>query len=413
MAEFLTLSKLHKLVRQTIEQNMDFAYWVQAEISSLSVKGHCYMELVENDEHSNTPIAKARANCWANQWSFVSNNFLMVTGTSLKTGMKVLLQVRPTFHESFGFAWNIINIDPTFTVGDMQRKREEILKTLKAEGIYDLQRELPFSAFTKNIAVISAKDAAGYGDFCRQLHDNSAGFAFKTELFPAVMQGENVEQSVIAALNSIFDRQDEFDCVVIIRGGGATSDLSGFDSLPLAENVAQFPLPVITGIGHERDNCVLDFISHSRVKTPTAAADMLIENLNSTLDIITTAQERISRTVQNALQKEQLRIQSLAERIPALFSIICTKEVNKLDNLHTRITNAISKSLEQNKHNIQLYEEKLRSLDPKLLLQRGYSMTFANGKLLVSASQIAEGDIIETHLKDGRLISTVSSATQK
>ncbi len=392
---------------------MDFAYWVQAEIASLSVRGHCYMELVENDERTNTPIAKARANCWANQWSFVSNNFLMVTGTPLKTGMKVLLQVRPTFHESFGFAWNIMNIDPTFTVGDMQRRREEILRKLKEEGIYDLQRELPFSAFAKNIAVISAEGAAGYGDFCRQLHDNPAGFAFKTVLFPAVMQGENVEQSVINALNTIFERQQEFDCVVIIRGGGATSDLSGFDSLPLAENVAQFPLPVITGIGHERDNSVLDFISHTRVKTPTAAADLLIENLSSTLDIITSAQDRISRTVQNALQKEQLRIQSLAERIPALFSIFSTKEANRLDNLYIKITNAISKSLETNKHNILLYEEKLRAHDPKLLLSRGYSMTFANGKLLVSASQIAEGDVIETLLKDGKIRSIVSATTQK
>lgn len=407
MQEAFTLSKLNRLVKTTIEQNMDFAYWLQAEISSLSVRGHCYMELVENDERSNTPIAKARANCWANQWSYISNNFVMVTGTPLKAGMKVLLQVRPTFHESFGFAWNVINIDPTFTVGDMQRKREEILRKLKAEGIFDLQKELSFSAFAKNIAVISAEGAAGYGDFCRQLHDNTSNFAFYAELFPAVMQGEGVEQSVINALNRIFDRQEEFDCVVIIRGGGATSDLSGFDSLALAENVAQFPLPIITGIGHERDNSVLDYISHTRVKTPTAAADLLIENLNSTLDILTTATDRITRTVQATIQKEQLRIQSLSERIPSLFSLISTKESNKLDQYYNRITNAIGKSLETNKHKIQLYEEKLRALDPTLLLNRGYSMTFANGKLVLSADQINEGDVIVTKLKEGEIKSTI------
>lgn len=407
MQEALTLSRLHKLVKHTIEQNMDFAYWVQAEIASLSVRGHCYMELVENDERSNTPIAKARANCWASQWSYVSANFQAIAGTTLKVGMKVLLQVRPTFHESFGFAWNIINIDPTFTVGDMQRRREEILRKLKEEGIYGLQKELPFSPFAKNIAVISAENAAGYGDFCRQLHDNNSGFAFKTELFKAIMQGENVEQSVINALNRIFERQNEFDCVVIIRGGGATSDLSGFDSLPLAENVAQFPLPIITGIGHERDNSVLDYISYLRVKTPTAAADMLIENLNATLETLTTSQDRLSRTAQAIVQREQLRIQSFAERIPSLFSVISTKENNRLDLLYTRITNAISKNIDSSKHSLLLYEEKLRALDPTILLNRGYSMTFVNGKLLVSASQISEGDTLVTRFKDGEINSVV------
>lgn len=403
MQEAFTLSQLNMLVKTTIVQTMDYAYWVQAEISSLSVRGHCYMELIENDEHSNTPIAKARANCWANQWSFISNNFLAVAGTPLNTGMKVLLQVRPTFHESFGFAWNVINIDPTFTIGDMQRKRDEILKKLKEEGVYDLQRELFFSAFAKNIAVISARDAAGYGDFCNQLHGNTAGLAFNAELFPAVMQGENVEQSVISALDSIFERREEFDCVVIIRGGGATSDLSGFDSLQLAENVAQFPLPVITGIGHERDSCVLDFISYIRVKTPTAAADFLIENLMSTLDILNTARERIVRTAQNSLQKEQLRLLSFAERIPALFSVISTKEQHNLNQLYTQIVNSIERTLQNNKHLLQLYEEKLRALDPELLLKRGYSLTFVDGKLLLSARQVKDGDVIVTRLKDGEV----------
>lgn len=403
MPEALTLSQLNRLVKNTIERNMDFAYWLQAEILSLSIRGHCYIELIENDEHSNTPIAKARANCWANQWSYISNNFLAVAGTPLRSGMKVLLQVRPTFHESFGFAWNVINIDPTFTVGDMQRKRELIMQKLKEEGILELQKELQFSAFAKNIAVISAEGAAGYGDFCRQLHDNPAGFAFKTELFDAVMQGENVEQSVINALNRIFQRQDQFDCVVIIRGGGSSADLAGFDSLPLAENVAQFPLPIITGIGHERDNSILDFISHTRVKTPTAAADLLIENLTSTLEILTSATERIARSVQSTIQREQLRIQSYTERIPSLFSIVTTKENSRLDLLYTRIANAVGKSIELGKHQIQLYQEALRALDPTLLLNRGYSMTLKNGKLITSIDQVNEGDIIITRLKKGEL----------
>jgi len=408
MQNHFSLTQLNLLVKDAIEQNMDYAYWVHAEIASLSVRGHCYLELVENDERSNTPIAKARANIWANQWSYISNNFRMTTGTPLARGMKVLLQVRPTFHENFGFAWNVINIDPTFTMGDMQRKREEIIRKLKEEGVFELQKELTFSAFTKNIAVISAEGAAGYGDFCRQLHDNAAGFTFKTELFSATMQGESVEDSVINALNRIFYRQEEFDCVVIIRGGGATSDLTGFDSLLLAENVAQFPLPIITGIGHERDNCVLDLISHIRVKTPTAAAVLLIENLQSTLEIITSAKERIERNALQKVQNEQLKIQVLAEKLPALFSVVKANQTAKLDILHNRCAIAATKAIETGYYTLQLLSQKIQSLDPKYLLQRGYSMTFVDGKLITSPEQIKKGDIITTRLKDG-VIESVKS----
>lgn len=403
--EYFSLSQLHTLVKGVVEQTLDYAYWVQAEIANISVRGHCYMELVEKQEGTNTPIAKASANCWANQWAFVSQNFIAVAGTPICSGMKVLLQVRPTFHKVYGFSWNVINIDPTFTIGDMQRRREEIIRKLKEEGIYDLQKQLPFSAFAKNIAVISSADAAGYGDFCNQLHNNSANLAFKTELFPAIMQGETVEQSVISALNKVFERIDEFDCVVIIRGGGATSDMSGFDSLPLAENVAQFPLPIITGIGHERDNCVLDLISHTRVKTPTAAAVFLVENLLSTLDIVKQAKERIERIAMLRIQNEKLRLQSLTERIPALFAIANANETAKLDRLYNQIAVAATRILDMQKHKLQLLSEKLRALDPNLLLARGYSMTFVNGRIVTSANDIKTGDMLTTRLKDGTVTS--------
>ncbi len=407
MQNHLTLSQLNSLVKNAIEEGMDYAYWVQAEISSLSVRGHCYMDLVEKDDSSNTPIAKARANCWANQWQYISQNFLQVANTPLASGMKVLLMVQPTFHVNFGFAYRVMDIDPTFTIGDMQRKREEIIRKLKEEGIYDLQKQLPFSAFTKNIAVISADSAAGYGDFCNQLLGNSAGLAFKTELFPAVMQGEAVEQSVIAALNRIFERMDKFDCVVIIRGGGAVSDMSGFDSLLLAENVAQFPLPIITGIGHERDNCVLDLISHTRVKTPTAAAVFLIENLLSTLEIITQAKERIERTALLQIQNEKLRLQTLSGKIPVLFSLVCSKQNAMLDQTYERIKNIISHNLESEKHKLNLISERLRLLDPELLLKRGYSMTLLGDKIITSVSQVKSGDVLTTKMKDGKVLSVV------
>lgn len=413
--QHFTLSQLNSLVKDAIEETMDFAYWVQAEISSLSVRGHCYIDLIEKEDGTNTPVAKARANCWANQWSHISNSFRMATGTPLSVGMKVLLQVRPTFHQAYGFAWNIINIDPTFTVGDMQRKREEIVRKLKEEGVFDLQKQLPFSAFAKNIAVISSAEAAGYGDFCRQLHDNSFGLAFRTELFPAIMQGESVEQSVINALNAIFARQEEFDCVVIIRGGGATSDLSGFDSLALAENVAQFPLPIVTGIGHERDNSVLDLVSHTRVKTPTAAAVLLIENLATTLDIVEQAKTRIERTTVLLLQNERTRLASLAERIPTLFSLVCTKQNSLLDNIYIRIATLVSNNLQAQVHRLQLLEQRAASLNPELLLSRGYTMTYVGDKLLTSVNQLPHGDdaskecLIVTKLKDGSFTSLLHS----
>lgn len=407
MQNHLTLSQLNSLVKDAIEGSMDYAYWVQAEISSLSVRGHCYFDLVEKEDRSNTPVAKARANCWANQWQYISQNFLEVTGSPLASGMKVLLLVQPTFHISFGFAYRVMDIDPTFTVGDMQRKRDDIVQKLKEEGIFDLQKQLPFSAFAKNIAVISADTAAGYGDFCNQLFANSSDFAFNVELFQAAMQGEAVEQSVISALNSIFERIDEFDCVVIIRGGGAVSDMSGFDSLALAENVAQFPLPIITGIGHERDNCVLDLISHTRVKTPTAAAVFLIENLVSTLELVTRAQDRIERAALLQMQNEKLRLQTLSNRIPALFSLVCSKQTAMLDQLYERIKNRICHNLESENHRLQLLSERVKLLDPELLLQRGYSMTMIGNKIVTSASQINPGDVLTTKLKDGSVTSVV------
>ena len=280
--EWVSLYELNRLVREVIETEMPREYWVEAELSECrESRGHCYMELIEKDSQSATPIARASAKCWASKWSVVRPYFERTTGQVLHAGMKVLLKVYAQFHEAYGFSWIVTDIDPTYTLGDMARKRQEIIRQLKEEGIFDLQKELELPLFCQHIAVISSETAAGYGDFCNQLADNPYGFQFRTQLFPAIMQGEGVEQSIIAALNRIYESQSNhnsqvsilnshFDCVVIIRGGGATSDMSGFDTLALAENVANFPLPIITGIGHDRDESILDMVSHTRVKTPTA-----------------------------------------------------------------------------------------------------------------------------------------------
>lgn len=381
-----SLYALNALVHEAVSNALPDEYWVEAELAECRERnGHCYMELVEKDERSNSPIAKASAKCWRQTWTLLHATFLRATGQPLRAGMKVLLRVYPQFHEAYGFSWIVCDIDPTYTIGDLARRRQEIIKTLKAQGVFDLQRELRLSPFAQRIAVISAESAAGYGDFCRQLLDNEYNLQFHTELFPAIMQGERVEQSVIQALNLINNRIDDFDAVVIIRGGGATSDMSGFDTLPLAENVANFPLPIITGIGHDRDECVLDMVSHTRVKTPTAAATLLITHLCNTLQQVADAENVIAHYALDRLQRHRLQLEHITTLLPHLAQRLMTEAHHSLER-------------------IQL---KLEGYDPQLLLQRGYSITLHNGQIVKSPQDVKSGDEIETRLKQGTIKSII------
>jgi exodeoxyribonuclease VII large subunit len=404
----ITLFELNRLVREAIEDALPMEYWVEAELSECrESRGHCYMELIQKDEQTATPIAKASAKCWANKWLTIRPYFERTTGQQLHAGMKVLLQVYPQFHEAYGFSWIVTDIDPTYTLGDMARKRQEIIQKLKAEGVFDLQKELQLPVFCQRIAVISSQTAAGYGDFCNQLADNPYGFKFETQLFPAIMQGEGVEQSIISALEQIYDMP--FDCVVIIRGGGATSDMSGFDTLALAENVANFPIPIITGIGHERDESILDMISHTRVKTPTAAAALLIDHLKGVLETIEGAQSMITHYVQQKLSIANSQLSIKSEAIPRLFSIVKTRQEAKIDALYTRLPMLIERRFTSESHRLQLMDEKLKALDPTLLLARGYSITMHNGRAVKDASQLPPGAEIETRLAKGTIHSVIKS----
>ena len=404
----ITLFELNRLVREAIEDALPMEYWVEAELSECrESRGHCYMELIQKDEQTATPIAKASAKCWANKWLTIRPYFERTTGQQLHAGMKVLLQVYPQFHEAYGFSWIVTDIDPTYTLGDMARKRQEIIQKLKAEGVFDLQKELQLPVFCQRIAVISSQTAAGYGDFCNQLADNPYGFKFETQLFPAIMQGEGVEQSIISALEQIYDTP--FDCVVIIRGGGATSDMSGFDTLALAENVANFPIPIITGIGHERDESILDMISHTRVKTPTAAAALLIDHLKGVLETIEGAQSMITHYVQQKLSIANSQLSIISEAIPRLFSIVKTRQEAKIDALYTRLPMLIERRFTSERHRLQLMDEKLKALDPTLLLARGYSITMHNGRAVKDASQLPPGAEIETRLAKGTIHSVIKS----
>lgn len=432
----LTLFELNSLVSNVIDTAFDHAFWVEAELSEArEVRGHCYMELIQKDIFSATPVARASAKCWKSTWARLKPKFEHATGQGLHAGMKVMLRVTANFHEAYGFSWIVQDIDPTYTLGDMARKRLEIIRQLKEEGVFDLQKELAIPMFAQRVAVISSENAAGYGDFCHQLLDNDYGFAFSIRLFPAVMQGEQVETTVINALNDIYDNVDDFDVVVIIRGGGATADMSGFDTLALAENVANFPLPVITGIGHDRDESILDMVSNTRVKTPTAAAAFLVDNLAGLWSHIDSMRERVATMVRQRMETEQQRLGRISGRVPILFSLVKERQEAKLTRLMTAISSSIKERLQSAMHeidvidnNIQpLVERKLtresnriaqlalraEALDPQRLLKRGYSITLINGKAIHDPAALKEGDTVETRVEKGSFVSTINKNKQK
>lgn len=428
---YLSLLELNSLVRQAVDLTLPDEYWVEAELSEVRERGgHCYMELVQKAADGVTPVARASAKCWRSAWMLVRPHFERVTGETLRQGLKVLLKVRAQFHENYGFSWIVSDIDPTFTLGDMARKRQEVIRKLKEEGVFDLNKQLALSPFAQNIAVISSETAAGYGDFCNQLDTNQFGFGFSVTLFPAIMQGERTAQSIISALDCVNADAEKYDCVVIIRGGGATSDLSAFDSFELAENVANFPLPVVTGIGHERDESVVDMVAHTRAKTPTAAAALLIDNLKRTSERIDHARMAVATAVSRRMDFERLRLARLAERIPVLFSFVRTRHEARIDALSAKLRAAVDAGLGSalhrierlaagiqplaerritaEKHRLELLEQRTAALDPARLLRRGYSITLHNGSAVRSSAALRDGDVIETLFGKGRIKSTVT-----
>ena len=426
----LTLYELNSLVRDVIETTFDSIYWVEAEVSEARVvNGHCYMELVQKDLMGATPVARASAKCWRNTWARLRPKFERATGQTLHAGLKVMLAVTANFHEAYGFSWIVQDIDPTYTMGDMARKRQEIINKLKAEGVFDMQKELELPLFAQHIAVISSEGAAGYGDFCHQLLDNEEGLWFKAELFPAVMQGADIEPTVIAALNAINERIDEFDAVVIIRGGGATADMSGFDTLRLAENVANFPIPVITGIGHDRDECVLDMVSHTRVKTPTAAAAFLVDHLESVWLRVNDCQTRLANVATHNIDLAKEQLARMAERILSAFSMVKEQQLHRLSRIMTELSFLAKGRIDDYRLKLEKTEEalphlakielvryglqlerietKMKMLDPQLVLRRGYSITRINGKVVRDASLLKKGDVMTTQLERGIVESEV------
>ena len=425
----LSLFELNNLVHEALEATFDHTYWLTAELSECRVaaNGHCYVELVEKNDDSRVLIAKARGNIWRNTYPLLAATFEHETGQKLQPGLKILVEAKVTFHELYGYALNIIDIDPTYTLGDMARKRKEILAQLKADGVLTLNKELALPRPLSRIAVISSSTAAGYGDFCDQLEKSP--YRFTTRLFPAIMQGEHVEESVIEALDSIAEEQEAWDAVVIIRGGGAVSDLNGFDTYLLAANVAQFPLPVLTGIGHERDDTIIDVVAHTRLKTPTAVAAFLIERQRDEYETLLQMEKNLQQNICRKLEKERNRFEQNGRRYQMATASYCHREKANLLKLTSRLEKQNFQLIQQQQFQLnslqQVYEKavatqisheqiKLASIGkqlalagPERILKMGFSITYHPGKAVKSASLLKSGSRLTTRLAEGSITSTV------
>lgn len=451
--EAITLYELNSRIKQVLKKGFPETVWITAEITEIQLNhsGHCYLQLADKKEADESIVAVARGTIWAFTFRTLRPYFETMTGRSLAKGMKVMLNVEVVFHEVYGYSLNVKDIDPTYTVGDLERKKKEILKQLEQDGIIDMNRELEFPVLPKNIAVISSPTAAGLGDFLNQLANNPYGYRFHVKLFPAIMQGEKTTDSVIAALERIYEYESLFDVVVIIRGGGSQTDLGCFDSYDMAANIAQFPLPVIAGIGHERDETIADRVAHLRVKTPTAAAAYLIEVFREqdgrleTLqnDFITGVQDLIheqqtrqlvavsefKRLVQGLLSGNATRLKLLSQRIEhasetyiqnrltafehlkarleSRVALGADRQRNRLQQLEGEVRQKAVRILTDHKRRLELASTTVRYVDPRKVLERGYSITRLNGKAVKDAGQLKEGDVLETEMAKGKVRSEV------
>lgn len=407
----LSLLQLNLSIKETINEGFNQSYWVRAETSDVRHhrNGHCYLEFIEKAKDGHSIVAKARGTIWASTFRLLKPYFEEQTGQAFASGITVLVKVTVSFHETYGLGLNVVDIDPSYTLGEIARNRMLVLKQLEKDGVLTLNKELPLPELLNRIAVISSQSAAGYEDFENQLEHNSVGAVFYTKLFPAIMQGDRSEASIIAALEQIYEYKNLFDVVVIIRGGGASSDLSSFDSYELALNCAQYPLPIISGIGHERDVTVLDAVAHTRAKTPTAAAEFLIGSASKAIDLLINLQERLLQTTHAILTEEQAQLDGWAKDVYHHSRSLLQTNGNKLIFLTERLRGVVKHKLDKEDFTIQRYEHFVSLSLPENMLKRGYSLTTKNGKTIKSVASLSEGDILTTQFVDGVIESKVVS----
>ncbi len=427
-----TLSQLGRHIQALITRDANLQnVWVVGETVDVRVSGgHCYLELVEKDPSTGKAVAKARATIWASTFYRLSADFMRATGQTFRSDLKVMACVAATYHPLYGMSLNIVAIDPTYTLGDAMQRRAQMIERLRREGIIDMNRTLQWPLLTQRIAIISARGAAGYGDFMHQLYSNPSRLRFATRLFSAVLQGERTAPTIIAALDEIHSNIDQWDCVVIIRGGGATSDLAAFDDYNLAANIAQFPIPVIIGIGHERDVTLLDYVANMRVKTPTAAAEWLISRAEGELGrlqqiasaMLQAVSDRISGNhrqlafiegqipalAQNALTRAQNRLLSLQSGLASISDRRLRPEMARLDGIRQAIVQAAQVAIERADTRLKGSQQLLDVLSPQATLRRGYSITRIAGHA-AKAADLREGEILETTFADGTAYSTINT----
>ena len=413
--EPFTLYSLNNMVRQAVSEGLPSRYWVTGELSEVreASNGHCYIELVQRDEVTQELVAKARGTIWSRIYSLLRPYFLEQTGEPFAAGLKVLLQVSVGFHELYGYTLDVCDIEPAYTVGDMARQRMLVIKRLTDEGVIDLNKELPFPLLPQRVAVISSATAAGYGDFCDQLASNRYGFVFYPHLFQSPMQGSGVEQGIISALDRVAANIDMWDVVVIIRGGGATSELSCFDTYDLANNCAQFPLPIITGIGHQRDESVLDMVAHTRAKTPTAAAELLIHAMLEQETYMTGLMQGVVQGVQQRMDAEQQRLQGLLGRMPMATALYLQGEKMRLQTSLQTVFSSAQMLIKEQQHRLDVCNAALEAASPERILSLGYSITRVNGRLVRSIDDVVPGDEVTTEVAGGEFTSTVKDKIKK
>ncbi len=453
MAEKLSLTELQLIIRDSLYLALPDMYWVVAEISEIkeNYAGHCYLELIEKNPDENNVRAKVKALIWSNRYRFLRSLFENITGESLKAGIKILVKVKVEYHELYGLSLIITDIDPAFTIGEMAMKRQQIINQLEMEGVFSMNRDLEIPSLPQRVAIISSVNAAGYQDFKNHLDGNNFGYAFYCALFDSVMQGEETEVSIISALDKIMANIHLFDVVVIIRGGGSQSDLSWFDNYNIAYHITQFPLPVISGIGHDKDLTVTDMVANKALKTPTAAADYLINCISVTENHLIALSTDIKDLVRTIIDQNSSRIEkSVMKLLPAArFKLSVEKErlsgkiietINIVkdftfrtrltpENLTVKLSSALkaffkvkdnelagirqntktgtAKIITTNNRKVNTLEYSLNILNPEKVLLRGYTITSLNGRILKSSSQVRKDDFINTRFSDGAVISKV------
>jgi len=403
MFESISLFELNNAVKTLLKENFYEGVWVRAEISDAkeNFNHHCFLELVEKEADTDEVIARQRATIWANTYRIIKTYFAEQTGENLKAGMKILVFCTLEMHENYGLSLSITDIEPSFTIGEIALQKTKIINQLTQEGIINMNKSLPFPAMPQRIAVISSKTAAGFEDFSHQLKNNSFGFKFYVKLFEALMQGQQTENSVIEQLDRIYENVQLFDAVVIIRGGGATADLSAFDNYNIAAHCAQFPLPIICGIGHQRDSFVLDEVAYASVKTPTAAAELLISKMQQQDDFINfSAQKIISFSRQNIDNQKNI-LKEYSYQIPLKTLELLKNNHQKIDNFCLIIKNGTKKIVFAEKSKMEIAQKTVELLSPHTILKRGYTLTQKNGKTVLSASEISAGDKLNIIFADG------------